>query len=98
MPSKKNLSVPFTRNSGSPLRRVVGTHSQLDKGRFPPQKVNMGVSYELEANKAMISGECEVGCCFIILITQDLDFSDIRKFQPGTHYGIVVVRLQAVRQ
>ena len=33
-----------------------------------------------------------------ILITQDLDFSDIRKFQPGTHYGIVVVRLQAVRQ
>jgi len=30
-----------------------------------------------------------------ILITQDLDFSDIRKFQPGTHYGIVVIRLQA---
>jgi predicted nuclease of predicted toxin-antitoxin system len=27
------------------------------------------------------------------LITQDLDFSDIRKFSPGTHYGILLVRL-----
>jgi predicted nuclease of predicted toxin-antitoxin system len=30
-----------------------------------------------------------------ILITQDLDFSDTRKFQPGTHYGIVLLRLQS---
>ena len=28
------------------------------------------------------------------LITQDLDFSDIRQFQPGTHYGILLVRLK----
>ena len=28
------------------------------------------------------------------LITQDLDFSDIRRFRPGTHYGIMVVRLR----
>jgi len=27
------------------------------------------------------------------LITQDLDFSDLRKFQPGTHYGLLLVRL-----
>jgi predicted nuclease of predicted toxin-antitoxin system len=27
------------------------------------------------------------------LITQDLDFSDARKFKPGTHYGVVLVRL-----
>ena len=27
------------------------------------------------------------------LITQDLDFSDIRQFQPGTHYGLLLVRL-----
>jgi predicted nuclease of predicted toxin-antitoxin system len=27
------------------------------------------------------------------LITQDLDFSDIRKFQPGSHHGIMIVRL-----
>ena len=27
------------------------------------------------------------------LITQDLDFSDIRKFQPGTHHGLLLVRL-----
>ena len=26
-------------------------------------------------------------------ITQDLDFSDIRKFSPGTHEGILLVRL-----
>jgi predicted nuclease of predicted toxin-antitoxin system len=26
------------------------------------------------------------------LITQDLDFSDMRRFQPGTHGGILVVR------
>lgn len=26
-------------------------------------------------------------------ITQDLDFSDTRQFKPGTHPGIVIVRL-----
>lgn len=29
------------------------------------------------------------------LITQDLDFSDIRRFSPGTHHGILLVRLAA---
>lgn len=28
-----------------------------------------------------------------VLITQDLDFSDLRHFKPGTHPGIVLVRL-----
>jgi hypothetical protein len=27
------------------------------------------------------------------LITQDLDFSDARRFAPGTHAGLLVVRL-----
>jgi len=27
------------------------------------------------------------------LITQDLDFSDIRQFAPGTHFGLMLVRL-----
>lgn len=27
------------------------------------------------------------------LITQDLDFSDVRRFQPGTHCGLLLVRL-----
>jgi predicted nuclease of predicted toxin-antitoxin system len=27
-----------------------------------------------------------------MLVTQDLDFSDIRKFEPGTHGGVVLVR------
>jgi predicted nuclease of predicted toxin-antitoxin system len=26
-------------------------------------------------------------------ITQDLDFSDLRRFQPGTHTGLMLVRL-----
>lgn len=28
-----------------------------------------------------------------VLVTQDLDFSDARKFSPGTHHGVVIVRL-----
>lgn len=28
------------------------------------------------------------------LVTQDLDFSDIRKFAPGTHCGLLLVRLR----
>ena len=27
------------------------------------------------------------------LITQDLDFSDLRQFKPGTHFGILLVRM-----
>lgn len=27
------------------------------------------------------------------LITQDLDFSDTRRFTPGTHHGLLLVRL-----
>ena len=29
------------------------------------------------------------------LITQDLDFSDVRQFAPGSHHGILLVRLHA---
>lgn len=28
------------------------------------------------------------------LITQDLDFSDVRRFRPGTHAGLLLVRLR----
>ncbi|MEA3277704.1 MAG: DUF5615 family PIN-like protein [Pseudomonadota bacterium] len=28
------------------------------------------------------------------LITQDLDFSDVRQFTPGTHRGLLLVRLK----
>jgi|SRR5580658_5264629 predicted nuclease of predicted toxin-antitoxin system len=27
------------------------------------------------------------------LITQDLDFSDMRRFRPGSHHGLLLVRL-----
>jgi predicted nuclease of predicted toxin-antitoxin system len=29
------------------------------------------------------------------LITQDLDFSDARRFAPGTHHGILLIRLRS---
>jgi predicted nuclease of predicted toxin-antitoxin system len=29
------------------------------------------------------------------LITQDLDFSDVRRFVPGSHRGILLVRLRS---
>jgi predicted nuclease of predicted toxin-antitoxin system len=28
------------------------------------------------------------------LITQDLDFSDVRRFAPGTHQGLLLIRLR----
>ena len=29
-----------------------------------------------------------------LLVTQDLDFSDIRRYRPGTHPGLLIVRLR----
>ena len=29
------------------------------------------------------------------LVTQDMDFSDIRQFRPGTHHGILLLRMRA---
>ena len=29
-----------------------------------------------------------------VLITQDLDFSDVRVFAPDTHHGLILVRLR----
>lgn len=29
------------------------------------------------------------------LITQDLDFSDARRFAPGTHHGILLIRMHS---
>jgi predicted nuclease of predicted toxin-antitoxin system len=30
-----------------------------------------------------------------LFVTQDMDFSDLRKFIPGTHSGVLLVRLHA---
>lgn len=30
-----------------------------------------------------------------LLITQDLDFSDARRFAPGTHHGLILIRLHS---
>jgi predicted nuclease of predicted toxin-antitoxin system len=29
------------------------------------------------------------------LITQDLDFADLRRFAPGSHHGILMIRLRS---
>lgn len=31
---------------------------------------------------------------FRFLITQDLDFSDLRRYTPGTHHGLLLIRLR----
>jgi len=33
-----------------------------------------------------------------LLVPQDLDFSDARRFSPGTHHGVVIVRLPDAEQ
>ena len=33
-----------------------------------------------------------------VLVTLDLDFSDVRKFAPGSHHGVVVLRLPDAEQ
>ena len=32
------------------------------------------------------------------LITQDMDFSDLRRFAPGSHHGILLVRLRSSKR
>jgi predicted nuclease of predicted toxin-antitoxin system len=32
------------------------------------------------------------------LVTQDLDFSDTRTFAPGTHHGLLLVRLHSMNR
>jgi predicted nuclease of predicted toxin-antitoxin system len=45
-----------------------------------------GKSDEIVWERAQMDGR--------FLITQDLDFSDIRKFAPGTHHGILLIRMR----
>lgn len=33
-----------------------------------------------------------------MLVTQDLDFADARRFAPGTHHGLLLVRLPDAEQ
>lgn len=46
----------------------------------------------LQGDRIGLSGRLHKQSRF--LITQDLDFSDTRKFAPGTHCGILLVRLR----
>jgi|SRR5689334_12287301 len=32
------------------------------------------------------------------LLTQDMDFSDLRSYAPGSHHGILLIRLQSPRR
>ena len=43
------------------------------------------------SNDAVVWQAAQAGHRF--LVTQDLDFTDIRKYTPGTHHGLLLVRL-----
>ena len=42
-------------------------------------------------NDGLLWNKCQKELRF--LVTQDLDFSDIRKYSPGSHFGVMLVRL-----
>lgn len=44
-----------------------------------------------EADSAVWAGAQHAGR---FLITQDLDFADVRRFRPGSHGGLLLVRLR----
>jgi predicted nuclease of predicted toxin-antitoxin system len=48
-----------------------------------------GLSGESDSTIRKVAGEENR-----FLISQDLDFSDIRRFAPGTHPGVMIVRLR----
>ena len=51
-----------------------------------PQEGLQGCNDEQVWEAAQRSGRC--------LITQDLNFSNINLFKPGTHYGLLLIRLR----
>ena len=66
---------------------LVGILSRFghDTDTVEDEGVN-GKSDEIVWERAQLDGR--------FLITQDLDFSDIRKFAPGTHHGILLIRMR----
>jgi predicted nuclease of predicted toxin-antitoxin system len=67
--------------------RIVSILNQLGHATDTvPQEGSAG------QNDAQIWEAAQRAGCF--LITQDLDFSDIRRFVPGTHHGLLLVRLR----
>jgi predicted nuclease of predicted toxin-antitoxin system len=67
--------------------RLVGILSELGHEIDSiPQEGLKGYNDEQVWEAAQRSG------CF--LITQDLNFSDINLFKPGTHYGLLLIRLR----
>lgn len=57
-----------------------------------PQEGMAGKSEEEEEEEVEVWAAAQAARRF--LITQDLDFSNIHRFTPGTHEGIVLVRLR----
>ena len=67
---------------------VLGDLAEMghDVDTVPSEKLGGAVDEEVWA-AAQAEGR--------FLITQDLDFSDIRRFAPGTHKGLLLIRLAA---
>jgi predicted nuclease of predicted toxin-antitoxin system len=60
--------------------------SGYDADNVPDERIS-GATDELLWSKVFADGR--------FLVTLDLDFSDIRRFQPGTHPGILLVRARS---
>ncbi len=66
--------------------------------RLAPALVNLGHDVDTVAHEGLQGSEderlwLEVQAAQRFLITRDLDFSDERRFPPGSHAGILVLRL-----
>jgi predicted nuclease of predicted toxin-antitoxin system len=67
--------------------RLVSRLAQLGHDIHTARAEGVSGARDLEICKAAQREGC-------FLITQDLDFSDIRRFVPGAHCGVLLVRLR----
>jgi predicted nuclease of predicted toxin-antitoxin system len=77
--------VKLDENLGEAHLRLL-RESGYDADTVPDQRIS-GATDELWWSKVVADGR--------FLITLDLDFSDVRRFQPETHPGILLVRARS---
>jgi len=77
-------------------------HVKVDEN-LPAELASMLIAHGHEADTVPAEGlggrpDEEVWTAVVranrFLVTQDLDFSDVRRFVPGTHPGILLLRLE----
>lgn len=66
--------------------------------RLVPLLIGLGQDVQTVGDEGLVGNDDDTlwNACIAerrFLVTQDLDFSDMRRFVPGAHSGILVVRL-----